>query len=172
MGGVFPDGLQFLPALQSLVVEYGNLDGSIPGSAVAQLTNLKTLSVRHNKFRGAIPVALLTLKNLQQLDLSHNSFEGALPAGLHTLPLETLDLSHNQFTGTIADSLGASTTLTALRLNGNAFVGNIPSMVCDLALPLLETDCSPSALGGGEITCGCCTGCCNSSGEQCTPTTQ
>lgn len=169
MGGFFPGGVQFLPALESLTMEYGELEGGIPALTLTKMKQLKSLSVKHNKFRGTLPATLPLAISLRHLDISHNEFQGPLPAALHTMKLETLDVSGNQLTGTISAELGNLSTLTQLRLNGNSFVGSIPTTVCDLMLTALESDCKPSAFGGSEISCSCCTACCDSNGDQCAP---
>ncbi|KAK4492183.1 hypothetical protein RD792_002981 [Penstemon davidsonii] len=56
-----------------------NWTGTI-SPAIANLTELKTLSLNDNRLVGAIPTSLTNLKQLQIIDISNNNISGKVPA--------------------------------------------------------------------------------------------
>ncbi len=90
-----------------------NLLAILP-KTLAQLTNLQSLYLSHNKL-GSLPEGLAQLTNLQHLDLSFNKL-GNLPAWLAQLPqLRTLSIYRNPITEPSAEILG-----DALRIGNTA----------------------------------------------------
>ncbi|KAH7836024.1 hypothetical protein Vadar_032051 [Vaccinium darrowii] len=97
--------------------------------AIGDLTELTTLNLNKNKFRGPIPFNLSNLQNLTKLQLSNNFFTGYFPHRIDTLKrLEIIDLSHNELSGSIPRAIANHKTLTVLVLANNNFIGRIPHL--------------------------------------------
>lgn len=115
-----------------LVLEDLNLSGSI--QPLTELTQLRVLSLKHNRLSGPIP-DLSNLTALKLIFLSNNGFSGEFPPSLLSLVrLYRLDLSHNNLSGVVPPSLNRLTRLLTLRLDDNHFSGTIS----ELALPSLQ----------------------------------
>ena len=83
----------------------GSLYGWIPVE-IANLTELRTLSLRNTSVNGPIPPALGDLSNLESLVLTWNQLKGPIPTALGSLPnLGELKLLFNKLTGCIPLSL-------------------------------------------------------------------
>ncbi|CAI5481057.1 unnamed protein product [Closterium sp. Yama58-4] len=87
-------------SLYVLDVSHNNLSGPIP-LFLAELVELRNLSLGYNNFSGGIPYKLGFLDNLVSLDLSWNHLEGPLNALLPLKPLDDLQLAGNNLTGQI-----------------------------------------------------------------------
>ncbi|KAL4586142.1 hypothetical protein LXL04_010774 [Taraxacum kok-saghyz] len=112
----------------SLYLKGQNLDGSLPVS-LANLTYIKTVSVRVNLLSGRIPKYLGKMTSLEYLSLESNKFFGVVPAELGKLKnLENLTLGTNNLSGELPKELNNLTNLVELRLSGNNFTGKIPSL--------------------------------------------
>ncbi len=102
------------------------LAGPIPPQ-LANLTELQTLRLYHNRLKGPIPSELATLANLEGLDLSGNNLTGEIPSELGNLAnLRRLRLGNNDLTGPIPSELGTLANLTSLDLDDNDLTGEIP----------------------------------------------
>ncbi|GMJ03738.1 hypothetical protein like AT1G10850 [Hibiscus trionum] len=111
-----------------LVLEYLNLTGSLPGSTLNQLDQIRVLSFKGNSISGQIP-PLSGLLNLKSLYLNNNNFTGAFPdslSGLHRLKI--IVLSENHITGEIPASLLNLKRLYTLYLQDNNLNGSIPPL--------------------------------------------
>ncbi|KAG0516431.1 hypothetical protein BDA96_09G002600 [Sorghum bicolor] len=108
----------------------GNLTGAIP-DAIANLTNLRTLVLRHLPgLTGNIPDSLALLSNLSQLTISSTGVSGPVPEFLSQLTeLTMLDLSFNSFEGTIPASLAELPSLSTIDLSRNRLSGPVPSLL-------------------------------------------
>ncbi|GMI73410.1 receptor-like kinase 1 [Hibiscus trionum] len=135
--------------VQSRVVELrlpGNgLSGQLP-IAIANLTMLRTLSLRFNALSGPIPSGIAELTSLRNLYLQGNQFSGDIPASLFSLQnLIRLNLANNNFTGTIPGGINNLTRLATLYLENNRLSGPIP----DIVLPkLVQFNVSFNQLNG------------------------
>ncbi|KAL6864936.1 hypothetical protein ACP4OV_016087 [Aristida adscensionis] len=120
------------------VLQDGNLTGAIP-DAIANLTHLRTLALRHLPgLAGAIPESLAQLAELTQLSISYTGVSGAIPAFLSQLTaLTDLDLSFNSLAGAIPASLADLPSLCSVDLSRNRLAGAIP--------PLLLSKCPGQA---------------------------
>ncbi|OWM86300.1 hypothetical protein CDL15_Pgr011124 [Punica granatum] len=115
-----------------LVLEDLDLSGSI--QPLTGLTQLRVLSLKHNRLSGPIP-DLSNLTALKLLFLSDNGFSGKFPPSvLSLIHLYRLDLSHNNLSGEVPPTLNHLTHLLTLRLDGNRFSGPITGIV----LPTLQ----------------------------------
>ncbi|CAN0839083.1 Pollen receptor-like kinase 1 [Linum grandiflorum] len=122
--GVFCDeGLVLGIQLESM-----GLKGTIDVNSLAQLEELKSLSLMNNEFEGALP-DFRNLLELRSLYLANNKFSGEIPTdsfkGMDKL--KKLYLSGNEFTGEIPSSLAGLSKLTTLRLENNGFTGLLPN---------------------------------------------
>lgn len=131
-----------------LTLRYNILDGELPAE-LANLTELRVLSLGNTGLRGGISKELGNLSNLVELWLWGNEFSGEIPPELGSLAnLEVLDLSGNQLQGRIPQELGNLSRLTQLRLWENDLRGEIPPELGGLAS--LETlGLSWNELSGG-----------------------
>ncbi|CAA0813508.1 Probable inactive receptor kinase [Striga hermonthica] len=122
------------------------LSGRLPPGTVANLTNLRTLSLRYNALSGPLPADLFAaLTSLRSLYLQHNSFAGQIPDSLFSLTsLVRVNLGHNNFSGPIPPSFNNLTHLSALHLENNHFSGPIS----DLNLTLSQFNVSNNNLTG------------------------
>lgn len=124
-----------------LKLDHNNLEGYIPESFFAALTNLTVVDLSHNRLSGTLSARVGGARVLERLALSHNALSGTLPpelAGVGTrLYLEPsidadaterglshLDVSHNNISGIVPSEIGA--TLRGLKLldvSSNAHFG-------------------------------------------------
>lgn len=110
-------------------VHLGNLglSGKIDVDALAEIHNLRSISISGNSFQGSIP-ALNRMGSLKAVYLANNQFSGKIPPdyfkGMGSL--KKLWLSHNNFTGEIPSSLTQISSLMSVHLNDNHFSGKIP----------------------------------------------
>ncbi|KAL1108588.1 hypothetical protein V6Z11_D03G120400 [Gossypium hirsutum] len=110
-----------------LVFNSQMLDGSL-SPAIGKLSELKELSVSHNRIGNPFPHEVVHCKKLEILDLQNNKFSGEIPSNLSSLVhLRVLDLSSNKFTGDLT-FLKYFPNLENLSLANNLFSGSAPSM--------------------------------------------
>uniref|UniRef100_A0A7S1UYB3 L domain-like protein n=2 Tax=Grammatophora oceanica TaxID=210454 RepID=A0A7S1UYB3_9STRA len=133
IGGTIPTEIgQLNTSLRHLNLNTNNLEaGPIP-SVLFRLTQLTTLSLFSNSFRGpAFPSEMLSnLTNLENLDLGRMSLTGTIPTtelSVWAPSLITLYLSVNSISGTIPTEVGALTRLETLGLDQNNISGSLPS---------------------------------------------
>lgn len=122
------------------------LSGDLPNGIFANLTALRTLSLRVNALTGSLPSDLASCVNLRNLYLQGNFFSGEIPDFLTSLPdLVRLNLALNNFSGKIPQSFNNLTRLRTLFLENNQLSGPIP----DLKLPdLAQFNVSNNLLNG------------------------
>lgn len=96
---------------------------------------LKSLVLSGNSLSGPIPPEIGKLKNLQSLDLSQNSLNGSIPSSLAQCNrLKILSLGQNSLTGSLLDDFGTSLmALQRLNLSFNRLSGSIPSTMGNLS---------------------------------------
>ncbi|KAG4155282.1 hypothetical protein ERO13_D03G102500v2 [Gossypium hirsutum] len=110
-----------------LVFNSQMLDGSL-SPAIGKLSELKELSVSHNRIGNPFPHEVVHCKKLEILDLQNNKFSGEIPSNLSSLVhLRVLDLSSNKFTGDLT-FLKYFPNLENLSLANNLFSGSAPLM--------------------------------------------
>ena len=133
LAGPIPPQLANLTELQTLVLYHNRLTGPIP-SELATLANLTNLELNDNDLTGPIPPELGTLANLAILNLDNNDLTGEIPSELGSLAnLRRLELNYNDLTGPIPSELATLANLTSLVLSGNDLTGPIPSELGALA---------------------------------------
>lgn len=103
-----------------------SLSGTLSGS-IANLTNLKQISLQNNNISGKIPPAIGSLLKLRTLDLSNNGFSGSVPNTLGQLKsLKYLRLNNNSLSGSFPASLANLSQLDFLDLSYNNLSGPVP----------------------------------------------
>ncbi|KAJ6420551.1 hypothetical protein OIU84_027983 [Salix udensis] len=103
-------------------------DGFLTPS-IGNLTELTSLSISKNNFRGPIPETIANLQRLTRLSLPQNLFTGRIPQGIINLKhLEILDLSQNHLSGKIPAAITTLRSLVQLSLSNNALSGKIPDL--------------------------------------------
>ena len=102
---------------------------------IAELTELRTLHIRHNELEGEIPPELGRLSKLESLYIGgiwdgqdgDSRLSGRIPPELGSLSkLRFLDLSANELHGEIPPELGELSNLESLYLGDNELSGEIP----------------------------------------------
>ncbi|KAK7850295.1 lrr receptor-like serine/threonine-protein kinase rpk2 [Quercus suber] len=97
---------------------------------IAQLTELRILSLPFNGFHGEIPADIWGMEKLEVLDLEGNSVNGSIPVQFYGLRnLRVLNLGFNRIVGEIPSSLSSCVRLEILNLAGNHVNGTIPGFV-------------------------------------------
>ncbi|XP_075517497.1 pollen receptor-like kinase 1 [Primulina tabacum] len=137
-----------------LKLENMGLKGVIDVQALAQMTNLRTISFMNNKFDGSLP-DLHKITAIKTIYLSYNQFSGEIPQNAFTgmSSLKKIYLANNKLSGSIPESLTALPRLKELMLENNEFVGLIPPFpqdrlkVFNVSNNKLEGEI-PSSLGG------------------------
>lgn len=96
--------------LQYLSVR-GSIGGTVPGW-IADLKDLRSLSLDHNELTGTVPQYLFSgeLPLLQHVNLAHNALVGTLT--VQELYIDSLDLSHNNLHGTVSNIEARSLVLS------------------------------------------------------------
>ena len=116
------------------------LKGTIPPKT-AELTELRTLHIRHNELEGEIPPELGRLSKLEVLDIGGywdgqpggSRLAGRIPPELGSLSnLRVLDLGDNELQGEIPAELGSLSNLKELDLSGNDLEGEMPPELGDI----------------------------------------
>jgi hypothetical protein len=93
---------------------------------------------------GKVPSELGRLGNIEVLNLNKNAFNGELPTELADLP-----------------------ELQNFGITGNHFFGNLDAMFCDRPSLFVEFEAFESDCMLDELTCECCTKCCDDEGYCC-----
>ncbi|RZB71043.1 LRR receptor-like serine/threonine-protein kinase RPK2 [Glycine soja] len=109
----------------------GSLFGNVSSlSLIAELTELRVLSLPFNALEGEIPEAIWGMENLEVLDLEGNLISGYLPLRVDGLKnLRVLNLGFNRIVGEIPSSIGSLERLEVLNLAGNELNGSVPGFV-------------------------------------------
>ena len=115
--------------------------GTIPPK-IAELTELRTLYIRHNELEGEIPPELGSLSNLETLYIGGfwdgavgaTRVSGRIPPELGNLSnLRILDLTGSKLEGGIPAKLGNLSNLEMLNLSGAELDGEIPAELGNLS---------------------------------------
>ncbi|KAI2496251.1 hypothetical protein MHU86_18255 [Fragilaria crotonensis] len=154
--GTIPKSIGSHKALVTLILDNNELKGSLP-SSLGSLSKMEVFSANNNELSGTIPTEMGRLTNLTRLELMSNELYGEIPSELGLLgELKILNLADNKFNGTVPTQLGDLSRLQTVHLENNSLGGDMESF-CKNKASFLGADCD------GEITCTCCTYCCNAS---------
>lgn len=147
-----------------LTLDMNHLLGTIPTEIA--LFDLRSLGLGSNRIGGTIPSELGRLSNLSSLNLGSNNLVGTLPTELSGLvSLQTLFLYQNDIEGTIPFSYSSLISLKHLFIEATGLFGDVDSALCqrENSFESFYANCAAD----GNITCTCCTSCCNSLGAAC-----
>ena len=149
-------------------------EGPIPES-FGKLTMLEELSLKSANRSGPIPDYFGNFSNLMLLDLDNDLFDETLPKSLgKATNLEFLLLNRNKnLVGEVPDSFKQLIKLRTLLLDRTSLSGSLDGL-CELSTfkePMGDADGTEvlTADCGGtepEITCDCCTTCCDDADEK------
>ncbi|CAN0858026.1 LRR receptor-like serine/threonine-protein kinase FLS2 [Linum grandiflorum] len=96
---------------------------------IGNLTELATLDLTNNNFRGPIPETIVNLRQLTKFLISENLFTGQIPEGITKLKkLEEIDISHNHLSGDIPAKITSLRSLNRLIISDNAITGRLPDL--------------------------------------------
>ncbi|KAG9447280.1 hypothetical protein H6P81_013408 [Aristolochia fimbriata] len=124
--GTLSPAIANLTELRILSLPYNAFSGEIP-VGIGNLLFLEILELKGNNFSGRIPYQISGISSLLVLDLAHNSLSGHIPENLVGLSgIVSIDLSHNQLSGEIRVNCFSCQSLSHLRLSDNFLVGKIP----------------------------------------------
>ncbi|ESQ27940.1 hypothetical protein EUTSA_v10019489mg [Eutrema salsugineum] len=130
-----------------LQIEKMGLSGNIDVTPLADLPDLRTISIMNNSFSGNIP-EFNRLTALKSIYLSGNRFSGNIPSDYfeNMVSLKKAWLSNNEFSGLIPLSLATTLpNLMELHLENNQFIGVIPKFNQST---LADVDLSNNRLSG------------------------
>ncbi|KAL7521329.1 hypothetical protein ACHAWX_006010, partial [Stephanocyclus meneghinianus] len=114
IAGTLVDELGALDSLRFLILEQGDLTGSIP-TTYGLLDRLLILDLDFNNVGGQLPDEIYGLPSLQQLDLNDNLFTGTISPLIGQLSLLTFfQIDHNLITGVIPTEMGELEQLSKL----------------------------------------------------------
>jgi len=159
MVGTIPSFLQYLSHLEILDLHSNGLTGVIPTDIVS-LTTLRHLILKGNELNGDFPSYLSELTNLDVLLVEQNRLRGSADA--------ICDAAHRieDFVADCGDMIGANGSNR--RTSG---LGGDPSSARDGTaggfVGIDGTSLSSSSEKDGQITCGCCSVCCNVGDSTC-----
>jgi len=153
--GSVPSAIAAFPKLKSLVLDTNSFNGTYPSSAIAELSELETLTLAHNPFApGPIPDEFASLKKLKTLWMSEMNLTGGLPDELSPLTeLTTLALYNNKLHGEIPSWVWKFPKLEHLYLYANSFTGGIGPEFTSFSLQQLDLSANwltgpiPEAIG-------------------------
>ncbi|KAK9678075.1 hypothetical protein RND81_11G186500 [Saponaria officinalis] len=95
---------------------------------IGNLRKLETLELQSNNFSGIIPheMSKLAVNSMKLVNLSYNSLKGSIPVGLIGFGnVRVVDLSNNNLSGEIDLSSGDCLFLQHLKLSNNFITGNL-----------------------------------------------
>ncbi|GMY28313.1 probable LRR receptor-like serine/threonine-protein kinase At4g36180 [Fagus crenata] len=142
LGGRLSDQLANLRELRRLSLHSNHLNGSIP-SSLSQCALLRAVYLHYNSLSGNLPPSIISnLTNLQVLDVAHNLLSGKLSNDMSS-SLRYLDLSSNSFSGEIPSNFSVSSQLRLINFSYNHFSGQVPPKIGalqDLQYLLLDSN--------------------------------
>lgn len=139
---MFHGPLPLLPLQHLVSFSAGNnlLSGLIP-AGICQANSLQSIILNYNNLTGSIKETFKGCRNLTKLNLQANNLHGEIPEYLAELPLVKLDLSVNNFTGLLPKKLCESSTIVHLYLSSNQLTNLIPECIGKLSgLKILQID--------------------------------
>lgn len=168
----FESGIHELSQLYYLYLGSNNYNSqTLPPGLDSSLPRLRELSLKESNLVGTIPTTFGGSSSLLMLDLHLNNLQGSIPEELGDMPLNILLLNKNALTGSIPSSFGNFPTMRLLLLDHNRLSGNT-NVICNsqtvaASLLFFISDCDSGDMEIAEITCPCCTSCCNAQNQTC-----
>ncbi|KAL3804686.1 hypothetical protein HJC23_008501 [Cyclotella cryptica] len=164
LAGTLVDELGALDSLRFLILEQGDLFGTIP-TTYGLLERLLILDLDFNNVQGQLPDEIYGLSSLQQLDLNDNLLTGTISTLIGQLSLLTFfQIDHNEIIGEIPTEMGELEQLRIAFLSDTNLSGTMPAEVCANRnntnppgnLGVLVSDCAGNP---PPVVCTCCTSC-------------
>lgn len=140
---------------------------SLPGAFLQPLSNLRYLDLEGNQIQGTIPTELGKCTKLESLYLEKNRFSGSLPRELAKLTNlnELLLYGNGRLEGTVPPEYSQLSSLRYFWIHGTDLSGSIDDIFCvDKSFQSLSADCAGDP---AELSCSCCTQCCDAFGAAC-----
>jgi hypothetical protein len=136
------------------------LSGDIP-TEIGNMVLLKGLYLNNNDLRGSIPSEIGNLVNIKGgLDFSNNGLTGNIPVGIGNMPgIKSFRVAGNDIEGELPEDMAGLKNLRDLYIQRNNIVGVIPTALCTE----LQVDGASVLADCAEITCICCSTCCDDS---------
>ena len=124
--GQLPDELGDLAGLWKLEIPHNKITGSLP-AGLQRLPEIKRILLQYNSIQGGIPFEYGNMNTLVHLAFFNNSLTGEIPAALGFLTeLEIFHLRENNLSGPLPDNLCNLTKVYNLDVSGNALSGTVP----------------------------------------------
>ncbi|GLT50716.1 hypothetical protein SLA2020_241820 [Shorea laevis] len=128
----FKSLMQNLTKLEYLHLSYVKINSSIP-DAMANLSSLTSLHLRHCGLFGKFLTAIFHLPKLEYLSVEFNGdLSGSLPEFPFHNQLRILEVSHTSFSGELPVSIGRLGSLEVLNASSCNFSGLIPPSIGNL----------------------------------------
>ncbi|KAK6128626.1 hypothetical protein DH2020_037639 [Rehmannia glutinosa] len=138
-----------LSELRILSLPFNELSGEIPAE-IWGMEKLEVLDLEGNLISGSLPSQFSGLKNLKVLNLGFNEIFGGIPSSLSScVGLQVLNLAGNQFNGSILGFVGGFRDLSGLYLSFNQLSGSIPDEIGDNCGKLKHLELSGNYLTDG-----------------------
>ncbi|KAF6169460.1 hypothetical protein GIB67_004741 [Kingdonia uniflora] len=125
LAGQLTPQLANLRELRKLSLRSNSLNGTIP-SSLSKCTRLRAIFFQYNLFSGEFPPEIGNLTALQVLNVAQNGFSGGISGSSLPVKLRYLDLSSNGFSGEVPRNFSALLELKFLNLAFNEFSGGVP----------------------------------------------
>ena len=125
------------------------------------------LMINGNELSGSLPAQIYNLEKLTHFYGHLNKFTGTISSSIERLTkLEYFILRDNSFNGTVPSQLSNMQSMRVLWLHFNNFTGTVNHSFCEMydepfRLVSFYADCKSDDGGSPDITCDCCTDCCN-----------
>ena len=147
LSGTLPPDLGSISQLQTLTLKHNQISGGIPPQ-LGNLSSLEFFDLGFNQLTGSIPPELGNLSNLFVIELDNNQLSGKIPIVMANMGnLIALHLFQNNLTDTIPKELSNLSALVSLRLDANQLTGSIPVELSALS-NLTQIDLSGNQLSG------------------------
>ncbi|KAK1391658.1 putative LRR receptor-like serine/threonine-protein kinase [Heracleum sosnowskyi] len=127
LAGPLSDQLANLRQLRRLSLHNNAFNSSIPLS-LSTLSLLRAVYLQNNEFSGEIPPEISNITNLEVLNLANNQLSGRISGDL-PVQLRYLDLTSNRLSGDIPYNFTAFHNLQLINLSFNQFSGEIPASI-------------------------------------------
>lgn len=140
--------------IQRLWLWDNKVQGVVPPELFLGLSNLTSIHLGKDGWRGTLPTELFGLSKLTACPMGNSQLTGTVPTQIGLSKLDKILLNGNQLTGTIPTQLGLLQNVTHLSLERNPLEGKIPTQLGNMdslwALEIYETLVTgtiPSELG-------------------------
>jgi Leucine-rich repeat (LRR) protein len=182
MTELLPTNIGALSLMETLLLTDNILGPQPIPDSMRHMTNLRRLSLQDTARTGPLPDWIPTMTNLEVLALDRNRLTGTIASEFgHLTKLKYCMLNQNWLTATVPTELIALPQLAVLlvdnnRLNGTidtcSFKTHLGAMIADCGDPLQScagSECDDVVVASMtiEVTCPCCTSCCNDMDEEC-----